>query len=219
MGALSLRRLSIDSSVRTHRASTAYRMARTTDTCVRYVYFLLGVTLTVLGLLAVIVPVIPAVSTLLAATFFLNRSQPELQYWLNNRPLIGTFFKYLDGSREMTRSTRTSFAIFLWGNVLISCVCLYGIGLASYSIVSVNIFCCLLSTVFLMKFRAIPAKVTKAIAVEECVVVPEMAPEARVLDEVTDMSRGLTGSTSVQRCTVHSVGLPHASGMTGLDAD
>ncbi len=203
--------MSIDFPIRLRKASYAYKIALVTDRLRHYAYLALGVLLTCVGAIAVILPVIPVVSTLLASTFFLTRSSPELQYRINGLPLVGRFFKYLDGSREMTSSTRAGFAIYLWGNLIVTCACLYGIGLASYPIVSINVFCCLLSTVYLLKFRAVAEKITQAIPAKQCSATTPIDDESQALRDVEELRQELTESQSDLRSSIVTTGLPFSS--------
>lgn len=206
--------MSIGSPVRIRKPSLAYRLTRISDSAVRCVYFAMGIVLTVVGVVAIALPIIPAVNTLLASTFFLNRSCPELQYWINNRPLVGRFFKYLDGTRPMTRATQVGFTVYLWGNLLISCACLYGIGLASYPIVTTNVLCCLLSTVFLLKFRAPAARVTKTFPAKQCAMAAKEDAESQTLAEIQGISQALTNAQAQVTAKCPSLGLPHSAQST-----
>ncbi len=203
--------MSIDFPIRLRKASFAYKFAVVTDRLIHYAYLSLGVLLTAVGAIAVFLPVVPVVSTLLASTFFLNRSIPELQYRINNLPLVGRFFRYLDGSRKMTSSTRAGFAIYLWGNLIVTCACLYGIGLASYLIVSINVFCCLMSTVYLLKFRAVAEKITQAIPAKQCSVATSNADECQALRDFEEPTQQWAKSQSEVRSSTVFAGSPFAA--------
>ncbi len=120
----------------------------------------LGILLTVIGLASILVPLVSPIATLLASSYFLTQSRPGLQFHLHRIPFLGGWLKYLDGTRIMSRKVQSRFAIYLWGNLVVTLACLYGIDRASYPIVSINIFCCLVSTAFLFKFRAEPVKIS-----------------------------------------------------------
>jgi uncharacterized membrane protein YbaN (DUF454 family) len=128
---------------------------------VQALYMMLGSSLTLVGLVSLVIPFFPTTTAFLASSFFLSRSLPSLQNRIKALPLIGKFIKYLDGTRIMTTRAQLGICAYLWVNLFVTCACLYGLGLASYPIVSINIFCCVLSMLFIFKFHAEQAKVTK----------------------------------------------------------
>lgn len=170
--------MSLDCSIRFPKTSPMYRVATCVEACTKGLYFVLGVGLTILGLASLVVPIVPAIATLLASMFFLSRSAPNVQYWLHDRPLIGRYLKYLDGTRLMDARTKRNLVIANWCNLLASCVCLYVTGLASPLIVSTNVLCSVLSAVFLHKFQARPTNITKTSLAETIATPPQVVETA-----------------------------------------
>lgn len=148
------------------------------------IYMLLGIGLTVVGLASMVLPFIPTTTTLLASSFFLGHSLPQLQNCLRRLPIIGRLIKYLDGTRIMTTTAQFGICAYLWGNLLVTCATLHGIGLASFQIVSINMLCCVLGTVFIQKFHAEGTKISQAIAVECANTSNSTSQESQVLDSV-----------------------------------
>ena len=161
---------------------------------VQALYMLLGLSLTAVGLASIVLPVIPTTTTLLASSFFLGRSLPGLQNRINAIPIIGTFIKYLDGTRIMTTRAQFGICAYLWVNLFLTCTCLYGIGLANYPIVSINIFCCVLSMIFVAKFHAERTIVTKAIPVGRASKANPSSDEIQLLAIAQCMSKEISDS-------------------------
>ena len=155
----------------------------------RMLYMLLGICLTMVGLVSIVLPFIPTTTTLLASSFFLSRSLPRLQNFVKELPIIGRHVKYLDGTRIMTTTAQSGICVYLWVNLLVTCASLYGVGLASYPIVSIHLFCCVLSTVFIQKFHAERTKISQAIAVECASASNTTSQESQVLASVDTISR------------------------------
>ena len=155
---------------------------------VRMLSMLFGICLTMIGLVSIVLPFIPTTTTLLGSSFFLSRSLPRLQNFVKELPFIGRHIKYLDGTRIMTTTAQSGICVYLWVNLLVTCAFLYGIGLASYPIVSIHIFCCVLSTVFIQRFHAEGTKVSQAIAVECASVSNATSQESQVLESVDTIS-------------------------------
>jgi uncharacterized membrane protein YbaN (DUF454 family) len=169
---------------------------------VRAVYILLGIGLAILGLASIVLPFISTITTLLASSFFLNRSLPQLQNLMKALPLIGKFIKYLDGTRIMTSRARFRIITYLWVNMLVSCASLYGIGLVSTPIVSINILCCVISTGFILTYPTQIKNVTKAKSVDTSIAANSELGEIPLLECVQSMTREINESLG---------GLPHAT--------
>jgi len=208
-----------DTPIRLRQVSLSYKIDVVADYLVRAVYLTLGVLLTIVGLAAILLPLVPSTTTLLASSYFLTRSWPRLQLRVNQLPLIGSLLKYLDGTRVMSPITRIGFTAYLWVNLIVTLACLHGIGLASYPIVSINIFCCALSTVFLFKSRAEPANVSQ---VKEAVGVAPTPPTALATltlnqpQPLTDVHATTTSDSrpKLPQLGIPSVGLPHSATTT-----
>lgn len=160
----------------------------------RALYMLLGISLTVVGLASLVLPFIPTTTTLLASSYLLGRSLPQLQHCVRKLPIIGKLIKYLDGTRIMTTTAKFGICVYLWGNLLVTCVTLYGIGLASYPIVSINIFCCVLSTVFVQKFHVERSRVSQTIGEDRAIASHPTRRESQVLDSVNAISAEITAA-------------------------
>ena len=169
----------------------------------RAISMLLGIALTVVGLASLVLPFVPTTATLLASSFFLGRSLPRLQQCVKKLPIIGRFIKYLDGTRIMTTTAQFRICAYLWGNLLFTCATLYGIGLASYPIVSINVFCCVLSTIFIQKFQAERTKISQAIAGEGAISSNSTSQETQVLESVnaiaSEINADLACDPQIQR--------------------
>ena len=164
-------------------------MVRAFARSVQALYVLLGTSLTAIGHVSIVLPLISTTSTFLASSFFLCRSFPSLQNGIQTLPFVGNFIKYLDGTRIMTIRAQFGICAYLWINLLVTCACLYGIGLASYPIVSINIFCCVLSMIFIVKTNAEQTNVTKASPVGHAKAANPSSKEVQLLSSAQQIPR------------------------------
>lgn len=198
------------------RATWNRMLSVAADYCVHFLFVTLGLSLTAVGLASIVLPLVPSTTTLLASSYFLTRSCPSLQHKLNQIPLLGTMLKYLDGTRVMSHAAQYGFTIYLWGNLVVTLAFLYGIGLANYPTVSINIFCCVLSTVFLLKLPAEPTKVSQVKEAARVVKSTAFASDEQPLKQPHSPTNGL-GSSLVtlgdehSQAGVYSGGLPYSA--------
>lgn len=198
--------MSIDSSICSARTTRCTVLGAVVVESVRAICMLLGISLTVVGLASIVLPLFPTTAALLASSYLLSRSWPSLQSRVKTLPIIGMFIKYLDGTRIMTTNAKLIIYAYLWGNLFVTCACLYGIGLASHPIVTINIFCCVLSMVFVGKFKAEETKVTQ-VKSEECAdQAASDLGEIHLLESVQGVSKEIKESMG---------GLPHSPATLG----
>ena len=160
----------------------------------RVLYMLLGISLTLVGLASLVLPFIPTTTTLLASSFFLIQSLPQLQNCLRKLPIVGRLIKYLDGTRVLTTTARSGILAYIWANFSISCASLYGIGLANSLIVGINIICCVLGTIFVQKFHVERKRVSQTIGEDRAIASHPTRRESQVLDSVNAISGELNAA-------------------------
>ncbi len=218
--------MSLDCSIRIRRTAPMFRVAVFLETCTKALYLVLGVAFTILGIASVIVPIVPAIATLLASSFFLSRSVPNVQYWLHDRPLIGQYLKYIDGTRIMDSRTKCTLEIYIWGNLILSCVCLYVIGLASTLIVSTNILCCALSALFVQKIHARNSNISQASRAETLAAPTQAGQVETNQPQVVESAEAqCVAQTQINRSPLAielistSPGLPHSAIQAPLQSD
>jgi uncharacterized membrane protein YbaN (DUF454 family) len=213
--------MSIDSPFQTSRASLSDRASAIAEACVQAAYLAVGVVLAVFGTVAIVLPFIPATTTLLAASVFLSRRyprafrEPNAYRGLGHRRRAGSLYTYLARATRLSRRSRIGFGIGMWLNLLVTCVCLHGIGLANYPIVSLNVFCCLLSTIYLLRSGAADAVVTQVIDVDRRNSLHSTTAEYHLLEDVQYLSNEATEALSEGRTAAPTRGskqLPNTAG-------
>lgn len=81
----------------------------------------LGILSIVIATIGVALPGIPTTGPLIAASFFLAKSNPRLEKKLLGLKIFAIYMRYLDGSTPMPRRARVWALAWMWASILISC--------------------------------------------------------------------------------------------------
>lgn len=93
----------------------------------RWIMGALGLSFVGIGLAGVFLPGVPTTGPLMAASFFLAKSNPALERRLLGMRIFRKYAKYLDGSTPLPRRARLTALGWMWGSIAASCAWLsYG---------------------------------------------------------------------------------------------
>ncbi len=91
----------------------------------KYLFFSIGIILTILGIIGAFLPVMPTTPFILAALYFFSKSSDKMHNWILTNKTFGPAIKVYYESKTLNKKTKYKAISFLWFSILLSCYILY----------------------------------------------------------------------------------------------
>lgn len=80
----------------------------------RYLYFISGVLLVVIGVIGIFLPILPTTIFLILASACFIKSSPQANEWLRNHKILGAYIKNYQDGTGLTIKSKIFNITFLW---------------------------------------------------------------------------------------------------------
>lgn len=86
----------------------------------RYLYWVSGILLVVIGVIGIFLPVLPTTIFLILASACFVKGSPKANEWLRNHKILGQYIKNYQDKTGLTLRTKIINIFFLWSMILLS---------------------------------------------------------------------------------------------------